>query len=447
LTNVVNGYKENNLPLDTQWSDIDYLDNYKDFTHDPVNFKDLPSFVENLHKNNMHYIPILDIGLAQRGRDYEAYTDGVNQDVFIKSANKQIFTGKVWPGDAVYPDFFAKNTATWWKKYLSKLHDVVPFDGLWEDMNEASNFCDGLCYASQMGDDPVKYKLPYIPTARDLEIKSISLDAVHGNGYLELDTHSLIGTQEVQATHDWFIEQGKRPLIIERSSFTGMGKFASRWLGDNFSNEQYMGFSVVGIQAHSIMGIALAGSDICGFIGNTNPELCARWHIVGAFYPFSRNHNDRQSISQEPYVKDFQQSYDKTTSYMDVMELGIKTKYRMIRYYYTEMSLVSRNGGVFYKPLFFEFPNDAQTYNNMQYNVMLGQALKLSVLSDKLNQNTTDFYFPAGTWCNVIADTLQDKSCETFTEGKTVSLPSKAWDFYLHLRAGYIIPMQNTAAI
>lgn len=75
-----------------------------------------------------------------------------------------------------------------------------------------------------------------------------------------------------------------------------MGKYSSRWLGDNFSNEEYMGLSVTGVMMMGIFGIPVTGSDICGFMGDTNPELCARWHIVGAFYPFSRNHNSINTI-------------------------------------------------------------------------------------------------------------------------------------------------------
>jgi len=146
----------------------------------------------------------------------------------------------------------------------------------------------------------LKQMLPYTPTGRDLETKSIALDAINAKFKIEgeemsvpqLDAHSLFGTMEVHATHSWFKKENKRAMIIERSAFAGMGKWGSRWLGDNFSQYEYMGYSVTGIMMHNILGIPLAGADICGFIGDTTPELCTRWYQVGAFYPFSRNHNN-----------------------------------------------------------------------------------------------------------------------------------------------------------
>ncbi|RWS18316.1 lysosomal alpha-glucosidase-like protein, partial [Leptotrombidium deliense] len=40
------------IPLDAQWNDIDYMDNYKDFTYDPIKYKGLPDFIKELHDAN-----------------------------------------------------------------------------------------------------------------------------------------------------------------------------------------------------------------------------------------------------------------------------------------------------------------------------------------------------------------------------------------------------------
>jgi len=70
---------------------------------------------------------------------------------------------------------------------------------------------------------------------------------------------------------------------------------------------------------------------------------------------------------------------------------------------------------------------------------MLGDSLKLSMLSNETGKNATDFYFPAGTWCNVF-----DSSEKCWdSKGETKTLRTKAYDSYVHIREGKIVPLQD----
>ena len=65
LQAVLDGYEKDSLPLDTLWSDIDYMDRYRDFTYNTKEFEGLPDFIKDkLHAKHMHYIPIVDAGIA-----------------------------------------------------------------------------------------------------------------------------------------------------------------------------------------------------------------------------------------------------------------------------------------------------------------------------------------------------------------------------------------------
>ena len=67
------GYIEQGIPLDTQWVDIDYMQDYNDFTYagkdplgNPGSFSGLPDFVKKLHSMNMKFVPIIDAGVSYR---------------------------------------------------------------------------------------------------------------------------------------------------------------------------------------------------------------------------------------------------------------------------------------------------------------------------------------------------------------------------------------------
>ena len=69
------------------------------------------------------------------------------------------------------------------------------FDGIWLDVNEVTNDCNGYCKDSQrpenLGMKNSKHFPIYVPGSRDLDDKVIGLDALHANGETEYSMHNL----------------------------------------------------------------------------------------------------------------------------------------------------------------------------------------------------------------------------------------------------------------
>lgn len=134
------------------------------------------------------------------------------------------------------------------------------------------------------------------------------------------------------------------------------------------------------------------------------------------------------------------------------MKKAILDKYSLLRYYYTHMYLLSTDEattGTFYKPVFFEFPNEKAAYTaNPTENVMLGPSLKLSIKTSpnknvELDQNA--YVFPNGIWCDLFHP---DSQCITVLDGSEMQvLPAGLKDYQVFIREGHIIPFQNAAVL
>jgi lysosomal alpha-glucosidase len=311
--------------------------------------------------------------------------------IFITNSTHQPMIGVVWPGEVAFPDFTNPDTQIYWDKFVSQFHSNVSFDGLWIDMNEPSNFVPGSldgCPNTSINNPPF---LPGVYHEGLIDIfgiikKTLCMSA-NQSASLHYNVHSLYGFSEANKTMRALeTVLGKRSLVISRSTFPGSGVFGGHWLGDNESKYRHMQNSITGILDFSLFGIPLVGADICGFSGSTTEELCTRWMQLGAFYPFSRNHNSIGEPAQDPAVF----SNDSVTSSRDVLLL----RYRMLPFLYTLFHFAHVNGSTVARPLFFEFPKDQVTWDVDQQFMWGSAVLVTPVLIE--GATSVEGYFPTG---------------------------------------------------
>ncbi|KAL5515496.1 hypothetical protein EMCRGX_G000670 [Ephydatia muelleri] len=429
---VVERMRQKRIPQDTQWNDIDYMNMDLDFTYS-AGFGDIQGLVSDLHSHSQRYVLIVDPAISnqQLPGQYSPFDSGLSLNIFITNSSGQLLIGKVWPNSTtVWPDFTHPNVDQYWTSQISQFHSNVSFDGLWIDMNEPSNFVDGSmdgCPISSLEVPPFVPKAIRSPLGHKVTSGTLCMTA---NQYLSThyNLHNLYGLTEANSTMNALTATlNKRSLVISRSTYPGSGAQGGHWLGDNASEWPDLAISIPGILQFSLFGIPLVGADICGFNGNTTQELCTRWQQLGAFYPFSRNHNSLDSIDQDPAVFD--------DASIDSSRDALMLRYSLLPYLYTLFYFAHTTGSTVARPLFFEFPTDSNTWD-LDTQFLWGSSLLISpVLTE--NVTSVEAYFPHGRWFN-------------FTDGQELSFPGQSlllhapYNFIpLHVRGGSVIPMQT----
>ena len=85
---------------------------------------------------------------------------------------------------------------------------------------------------------------------------------------------------------------------------------------------------------------------------------------------------------------------------MDIARAATYQRLQYTRYTYSQLYLAYREGGSVTTPMFFDYPEDPQCFQNVEDTYMLGDSVKVSPVLDqgKKEGDTYKVYFPAGIW-------------------------------------------------
>lgn len=107
---------------------------------------------------------------------------------------------------------------------------------------------------------------------------------------------------------------------------------------------------------------------------------------LGAFYPFSRNHNDIPSkVDQDPGVW-VEYNHPEVTA---VAKANLDWRYAHLHYFYTLFYHAATSGATVVRPLFHEFAKDPRTHGiNEQF--MLGPSILVAPFLHEVTQRQSD---------------------------------------------------------
>ena len=431
IRDVYEGYKKAGIPLDSICMDIDYMKDFKDFTVDKEKFPDLKGFSDELKKDGVRLVPIIDAGVKIED-GYDIYEEGVKNNYFCKKADGENFVAGVWPGRTHFPDFLQPEVRKWFGQKYKILTDMG-IEGFWNDMNEPAIFYsdEGLAEVlekvksfdtsnldiysffnfkdlpGRLSNSQDDYNRFYHKVCENGECKMIK----HNN------IHNLYGYNMTRSAGEELekIMNGKRPLLFSRASYIGMHRYGGIWTGDNCSWWEHLALEIKMMPSLNMCGFLYSGADIGGFGCNTSRELLLRWLAFGIFTPLMRNHAALGTRDQECY------RFENSDDFKNV----ISVRYRLLPYLYSEYIKAAVKNEMFFRPLSFDYMEDRRC-SEIEDQLMVGGDIMVAPVY-KPNSKGRNVYLP------------EDMTEVRFYSGKIAVNELEAGDHYIEVPADNVV--------
>jgi alpha-glucosidase len=398
VRSVARGFRQNKIPCDGIYLDIDYMDGYRCFTWNRKYFPDPKKMIKELSDQGFKTVVIIDPGIRVDD-NYSVFKEGKEKKYFCRRCDDYFMEGHVWPGRCQFPDFTNPEVRNWWGGLFDELVQLG-VAGVWNDMNEPAVFGAGTF------PDDVRHQY----------------DGFRGS---HRKAHNVYGMQMVRATYEGLLKlmKNKRPFTITRAGYSGVQRYSSVWTGDNVATWEHLQLGNIQCQRLSISGISFCGTDIGGFSGEPTGELFTRWIQMGTFSPFMRAHSAGDTKEREPWS--FGEPF--TTINRNFIEL----RYRLMPYFYSAFWEHHRYGFPILRPVVMQ---EQEVYTNhfRQDEFTYGDKILICPVM-RPGQKNRKLYLPKGTWYNFW-------TYELVEGGKELVVPTPLETIPIFVKAGSVIP-------
>ena len=376
---VARQYKEHDLPLDMICMDIEYMQDYADFTVNKERFPDLTKLSADLKAQGIRLVPIIDAGVRVDPND-STCTEGLEKGYFCKKADGTPFVAAVWPGKAYFADFLRPEVREWFGHKYKALTDCG-IEGFWNDMNEPSLFYSPERLRAFLDDmaalrekDNIEQE-EFFPRVVGGAMGLMNSPADYASFYHEADgrkirhdqVHTLYGGSMTRAAGEACadLRPGQRTLLYSRSSFIGSHRYGGIWLGDNNSSWAQLLANIQMMPSVQMCGFLYSGADLCGFSSDTTPDLALRWLEFGLLTPLMRNHSAVGTRMQEYY---------RFPEVLPAVRNMIRLRYALLPYLYSEFMKAALENTSYFRPLAFDYPDDPDA-REVEDQLLLGEGL------------------------------------------------------------------------
>ena len=322
---IVAGYQERGLPLDAVHLDIDHYDEHQVFTVDQERFPKLPVLAEELRRDGIRLVSIVDPAVEGRaGQRRVRQRDGRGR---VRAGRRRggSVRGVVWPGrGGVSRTSRTRACGQWWGGlYEERL--AQGFAGFWHDMNEPTSF-------AAFGESTLPRSARH---------------ALEGRGGDHREAHNVYALCMARAGYEGLRELApqERPFVFSRSGWAGMQRYGGRWSGDVATGWPGLRASLSLVMGLGLCGVPYSGPDVGGFDGSPSPELYLRWFQLGAYLPLFRTHASLRAGRREPW--------EFGAEVLEHARVALVERRRLLPYFMTLAHLARRTGAPYVRPLWW----------------------------------------------------------------------------------------------